>query len=797
MKMKMKKVSWILMLSILLSVVNIPIINAEGEAVTITSYTDNTGNIFFNNEAIVMTFNFANNTDKAISDTVTYQVYKLDEENQPQAFAEPMVKELSIDANGTAVQKVNLPADDFGLYSVTVILTTLTDISYETEFSKSVKSNMLNYSLGVTAHLTDEEEEVIKTRLDLLENSGMGLVRTDFPWPGYESWDVNKKGEFDLTHRKLDIILREITERDMDLLPILGTSHPSYITADYNTWVKYRAGVYLDEENIDAYKNFLVHLLNEPAFKAANITKVEIQNEPDLKSLYKYRVLSNEVRSSDENVIEDYKFKGRLMANIYKTSYTTIKEIDPAIQVGIGSLSGNYYMDNVKRFTDAFLNEFKGVKYFDTFSLHPYISMMSVNRNPESPEESVNDLTDYYRDLLSGKEPGIYTNNTYNFGDNELWHTEFGWWKNNTINEFMQGVKTIRQYAYAYAHANNDKFYIYNFMNSGLDESNAEHNFGMVKNVEYKVPYAAKYTYLQYANLNRLVADKDICKQVVDGTDNTYVTEFSSKWNDNKVYMLWTTEESASTDYTIPSDSGIVYYDILGNNLETSEVENEDGTYKLTGVPFYAVTGSSLSNIDEETSLPIDAVTVDAKTNSVTLEGYLGTKGKTVTAIVLKPETDIQNVKNEEIIFVDEITTQNRGYYSFTFKDNDAEAGEYTIIYNIDGGDTAKQQTFSYSGTVTVPIIEILSNGKKIRSLTEITTNDLTLNVRFPKVIDAMILCAQYKEDRLVRVDMDVLNGDSMKKPFTYEGSGNVDKIRVFFWNSTTQEPIIKEYKIN
>ena len=75
--MKMKNVSWILMLSILLSVVNIPIINAEGEAVTITSYTDNTGNIFFNNEAIVMTFNFANNTDKAISDTVTYQVYKL------------------------------------------------------------------------------------------------------------------------------------------------------------------------------------------------------------------------------------------------------------------------------------------------------------------------------------------------------------------------------------------------------------------------------------------------------------------------------------------------------------------------------------------------------------------------------------------------------------------------------------------------------------------------------------------------------------------------------------------------
>ncbi len=776
----MKKICLILTIVLVLSTVNFAAVSATGEEriIGIAATTDNVGNIFYNNEAIAIDFTYTNGSNTAIAAEAFYQIYQFDKNNNPVLYGEPIEMALNIAADDSTEQTVNPAADEFGLYKIVVSLSGDVAGTYETEFSRSAKSSLLNYSLGANAgDLKDNttavnapystQKDSVGAKLDLMTNAGLGLLRTNFSWAGYESWGTENDFNLVRSSENWKVVLEESTKRELNILPILGINHPLYTAGDSFL------SDFLPEENIEKFETYVRNLVNEEAFKSAKIEMVEIGNEPDIIGL------------SNANTTAAFAERGHKMSLIYKAAYETIENIDPEMKIGIGSLSGNWNSDKDKAFVNAFLEDFADEEYFDALTLHPYASMIK-----EIPEKNVIEYNDYYRNLM----------------DTEIWHTEFGWWVGGTqnISEYMQGVYTIRQYATSLAHNNNDKFYIYNLANSGLlndttdiydaNNYNSEHNFGLVKNNAYTVPFAAKYAYLQIANLNKLTADKDKCEQVVDGVNNSYVTKFSSKWNDSEVYMLWTTDGSKNINYPIASEK-ILYYDILGNLMNEAEVKNSDGTYKLTDVPFYAVTGSDLPNVDPETGLPIDSVVVDAKTNSVTLRGYIGEEGQEVTMIALRPDADIDNPAIEDIVHIAEATTRKNGYYEFIFTDSQPLAGDYIIRYNIGKGGAG--QNYKYSQAVTIPTIKILSGESKIRTLTDIKTTQLKLCVDLPKAMEAMAICAQYKNGVLVTADAKDMNAEKMEMMFDYAGSGAVDKLKVFLWEPVGYVPIIQDYKIN
>ncbi len=765
----MKKLCFILTIALILFVVSIPKINVSANNVIepVVS-TDNVGNIFYNDEAAVIQFTYPNINDSEISATASYQMYRIDENNVPQIYGDPVVKNLSIAQDETATHSVALAANEFGLYKVVVTLTGDVTGTYGTEFSKSARSANLNYRLGAHETLKSNSKDIMGRKLDLMANAGLGLVRTDFPWPGYESWDT--ENSFDINGENLDEILTETAKRDLNLMPILGKSHPLYITGGKTEFDARDGSVFLTAEQIDKYARYVETLVNEPLFKAANIDKIEVVNEPDLVNWYE-----------QSDITDNYVLKGQLMAGIYKTAYDTIKAADPDIKVGIGSLSGNWYNDNVKTFVDSVLSEFNGSKYFDALTVHPYAAMLNSGYG-ENPEDNINTYNDYYKNLLNDGQNSA-----------EMWHTEFGWSAPGHTTEYMQGVYIIRQYVTSLAHSNSDKFYIYNMVNSGTNESDKGQNFGLVRNGDNAVPYAAKFAYLQLANLNRLTADKDKC-ELVNSANDSYIAKFSSEWTDSQVYMLWSTSDSGSVNYNLDSDK-IFYYDILGNLVAESAVKNDDGTYKLTNIPFYILTGAELSDEDEVVGLPVDRVVVDAETSRVTLSGYLGEEGIPVTIMVLKPDADKNNPVDEELVYVNQRITGENGYYEFAFIDSNPEAGDYLIRYNI--GEGGSEQSYTYSQTVTVPTITILSGGSKVRSIDEIITDELTLNINMPKAVDTEVICGQYKDGMLVEATMNTMTDTVFSMDFDYLGSGKADAIKVYLWEPATYSPRINAYKIN
>ncbi len=742
----MKKLCLILVVALVLSVVNVPIIASAETLVSIELTTDKVGNIFYNDEEVVITAN-CSAADVPAGATVTYQVYKFDTDNNPVRDGEPIVEALN---EGDAQQTVSLPAEEFGLYKVEV--TYNSEVVAETEFSRSAKSSVLNYSLGAHAGgLKDKsstdtnsvnQRSRVEKQLDLMVNAGLGLLRTDFPWKGYESYAT--QGIFGLEGLQRDenwaVILEEATKRELNVLPVLGINHDHYSNGEK----------FLPEENIEKFETFVEKLVSEPLFKSANIDMVEVGNEPERTGL------------ANTDTAAQFAERGHKVSYIYEAAYNKIKFINPEIKVGIGSLAIDWCNDKGKAFVNAFLSDFGDNKYYDAVTVHPYASMLS-----QAPETNINTYNDYYRNLM----------------DTEVWHTEFGWSAPGQTSEFMQGVYIIRQYANSLAHNNNDKFYMYNLVNSSGDTDNT---FGLVKGTNYVVPYAAKYAYLQIANLNRLIADKETCEYVVNGQNN--VVKFSGKWTDKEVYMLWTTNSRGSNlSYSVPGEN-IVYYDILGN-----EIDKTAGSYSLTNVPFYAVTGGAVADEPEAT---VDGIEVDVQTGMATFEGTTVPNSK-VTIMVLAPGADLDNPGNEDIVYINEAKTGNDGNYSFSFKPNKNGSGQYTIRYNIGGG--GRSDTYTCYQKVIIPTIEVFAGSAQVRTLNEIENaldQRLTLKVDMPTEDATTVIFAQYKGSVLVDAYMDVLTDYGKQWSVAYQRGKDVDGIRVFLWEPVTQAPI-KKYKIN
>ncbi len=214
-------------------------------------------------------------------------------------------------------------------------------------------------------------------------------------------------------------------------------------------------------------------------------------------------------------------------------------------------------------------------------------------------------------------------------------------------------------------------------------------------------------------------------------------------------------------------------YCVFNVNDESIEViaKQLDGTV----LDKYSIVQSNLKNIG-------DAV-VEAGSDRVMVKGLVGTMAN-VTILVTYPDAENME-KVEDIVYMDQLKTDDKGTYYFVFSDKKKEIGEYKIMMNIQG----KMDEYSY---MYQPKLYLVEDGYEINKLSDIKGDSLNAKMEIINTDNGRLYCAQFKDKILVNLSMvDIDTGISGGTTLSYLGSSNVDERKLFFWDRTSSAPLI------
>jgi hypothetical protein len=221
----------------------------------------------------------------------------------------------------------------------------------------------LHSSFGVCAHLgAGSEHEKLIEELDMMQAAGIKWARADFTWAQIEPSD----NEFVFTN--YDRVVSEAEQRQVKILPILC----------YNSrWTKGFA-----HENLDAWARFVHRVVTRYGDR---LKHWEVWNEPNI-GFWKPKPDPAQYSA------------------LLKTSYETIKAIDPALEVLYGGMAGV-----APTFVENTLKLGAGAHY-DIMNIHPYCYPSTIEQRKKLAE------VDELRAILR----------QYNAPE-RIWITETGW----------------------------------------------------------------------------------------------------------------------------------------------------------------------------------------------------------------------------------------------------------------------------------------------------------------------------------------------------------------------------------
>ncbi|MBI4978942.1 MAG: beta-galactosidase [Spirochaetes bacterium] len=296
---------------------------------------------------------------------------------------------------------------------------------------------------GVCAHYrgTTNADETNKPYWRILDMLGVDAVRIDFSW----SWLEPKKGEFNFdvynslvdNHRKLN----------MTMLPIL----------DY--FVRW---IYPADADMEKMKNvppadlspFYTYVEKTIGVFKNRLPVWEVWNEPDLTGFW---------NGTPEKFIE-----------LYLESQKRIKKIDPSLKVITPGWA--FAFDERMGKIEKFLAAADG-KY-EVFNFHSYDTIGALKRKHDKVDEW------YARYKMPKTVP--------------RWLTEFGYATQAGRSERTQAEQIIKMMAFAQA-MNYKAFFVYDYINDGVDPTYNEHNFGLIRNNwrEPKPAFAAYHSFIR------------------------------------------------------------------------------------------------------------------------------------------------------------------------------------------------------------------------------------------------------------------------------------------------------------
>ena len=339
--------------------------------------------------------------------------------------------------------------------------------------------------------------EVIEPVTGLIDKAGITWNRDEYYWDGVEK----EKGVFEFNH---DEYIDAMTDKGNNSLIILDYGNPLY------------GGTPHDEVGYKAFAEYCRKMAEH--FKG-RVDTFEIWNE--------------------WNGSFGSGYGPETYAYMFKEASAAVKETNPDAYI-VACATADVDMGWIKTVLDI-----TGIDMIDAISIHPYAY-------PASPEsgglksniKKVHDMAKQY-----GK-------------DVDVWCTEMGYPSaDGIIDETTAGAYKARVYVYSKSLSGRDKLFLYDFQNDGVDRTNGEHNFGMIRAKDDNVPMAAKKGYLAIANATNILGDAEF-ETVSDDEDNIQVYKF--KKGSEGILAIWTLSSAENVGINVGCDE-VTVTDWLGN----------------------------------------------------------------------------------------------------------------------------------------------------------------------------------------------------------------------------------------
>ena len=702
-----------------------------------------------------------------------------------------------VSAGESIVKNFALNVSDYGLYLLEVNITAngRTYTAASAEFSKCVGNDGKNTALGVNVHTGTWNKGTLKNYITLARDAGFGIMREGVVWGDYEK----SNGSFELDSG-IKGFYKICNEYAMDPYVVIDTTNPRACIDKNNSGL-------VDSSALDGVARFVEKLLDEPEMQ--NINHFELLNEPNIKMFYDEDEEKLKYTGSGETERKAvYTAKGKAYGKICEKIINVIRaKRGNDAKIGILSLcnidtrfdkngnryiwNGRYCADNFVKGALAYLSDPNGdgnkadsiLNNVDVITYHPY----SYNVNPEViNERALTGVTDIAK--------------TYGFNPQSAWHTEFGWstakYPLNVAcigDDYAQAKNIVRQYASMYTRNNNDKMFIYDFIDDDVVTNAQESNYGLVHSELYSTPYAAKLSYLAVANLNKMVQNLPNAEFVYNTTDDLYTGDYITETNgygtkgemvakfsgdtNKKVYMLWSIEDGKEIAYKIP-ENVIAYYDYLGNKIPASAVETANG-YKVSTEPFYAVCGQ-----DNDISV------IDRGKNNVkiTVEGNTKDENVNNTVILLISNQNVassKSVNKSNIIYADFCTASGDGYYRFDCGTVTSNDKVYAYIIESDGTESKTEVTARHNNAE----INLYKNMQKVNqsavSVKNLDGISVIANLRdtVKTSPNAQLIFSFMKDGKLTYAASQELTKSYAEENIYVPDATEYNEVRIFLWD--------------
>lgn len=292
----------------------------------------------------------------------------------------------------------------------------------------------------ISSHLDRLSTTDIDKQLTLMQQAGANWIRFDFVWGAME----HQKGSWDFS--KYDYIINAAQAKGINVIALLVQyGQPDYIRQGRD---------YMTPPSTSDYQYFVT---NASAHFKGKIELYEIGNEPNMAMFWP--------PAPDANAY----------SALLKAGYTAIKQNDPQAKVISAGLAP---VDDWQGFINKMYTTGNIKGYFDYMGFHPYSW-------PQSPDITTGTPFSNVATVMSIEQ---------SHGDNKpIMGTEFGWptfsggvsesQQADYINRVYQKVM-FENYSYVPIAC------VYDFINDGTDNTNAEDNFGIVR-----ADYSLKQSY--------------------------------------------------------------------------------------------------------------------------------------------------------------------------------------------------------------------------------------------------------------------------------------------------------------
>lgn len=614
---------------------------------------DTTSNTLFDEESAKFNYDFSNGTAEPYSLDARYIVTDQD-------GREVLTKSdtLEIAANEKKEFSVDLGQVPYGLFTLTSVFTADgVENKTETEFSHSREAKVPNMSVGTNVHFegSDSYKNDENKIMELVKKAGIGSVRDSIRWADIEL----TKGRYEIP---------EMTLRGMELAENMGIEYFPIITGDNPNVYGEASQPPKDEATLAAYEKFAEYVAGE------------------------FRGIATAAETWNEYNIHYPAHTAEEMTAMIKATYDGVKAAAPEMKV-IGIDDAGLSLSDMRKLFEA-----GALDYMDGISYHPYYH----SRGPETSGVFSNGLA--VQNLLA----------EYGKPEAEIWVTENGWptWLGNPISDTDQAVFHVTTILENAAWQIFDRYYFYEFANSGIQPEYMESFFGMTKSVYDEVPYAARPSYVGVCNVNYQLGNTEF-RDALGGlsmTADDFVYRFTRQNDDGKgseLIAIWTKGDRSELGLDLGCDS-VTMYDFYGNE---STLYGVDGKYSIavTDVPVYLV-GDFASFAECEPPIKADSLilggaTEDTVEQTITMKdsegAYIVPEGSTYFDFAERTEFEdgkaVLVVNTPEERFFNKcaqyrIEKDGKIYYHGNLKVTSVETVTVNVDHQVSGSDVNRWQ---------------------------------------------------------------------------------------------------------